>query len=358
MSDLGLIMGAALAGGVAGAGGAAKDALAENQQFMQKGDLLKMQEELDMAKQMRIQEAQQNFQTNLQQQGFTHDENMQGQRLTFEGEQGDLNRSNQKDIAGMQTQAEIKAAGIHAGATVQAAQIGADASMHNAALMATSRTIQTLGDGRIVSIGIDPTTNTQVVRPLMDPSDPTKPLMGPKNLDQQHLLVAENLAKQGAAYAAQGMHDQASTLYQQANDILTGKMTFDQLNKGTPMQAPDAAVDLLAKSPTPQNAAFFDQKYGVGASAKALAARGISMAAVTQPTGTQPTAGAAPMPDGSGASGYPASAQQVNKPPLPPAMQQPSTPPAGATDWSGLNQGLVTGANSALVPPTSNLNYQ
>lgn len=326
---LGLILGAAAAGGLQGGGDAGRTAVAANQEAQNKEDLVKMQEEMEAQKDMQIAALNQSYHVTNAQADYAHADLTQANEQKFQGAQGDANRASSQTIAGMQTGAEIQSAQIHAGAETQAAQIGADASMSNARLLANAHSVQTLGDGRIVATSYDPDTHKMTAVPLMDPSDPNKPLMGVKNIDQQHLLMATNLSKMAMEYQQMGLTDQATALMQQSNDVLSGKLSPQNVGQGANKVAPPAAVSWLTKNPTMDNANFFDQKYQMapGSGAALLAQAGVKL----------PTPTASTTPAGLGSSGYPAvsaagpggAAYAPVQPPLPPsAGTTPTVAPA------------------------------
>lgn len=345
---LGLVLGAAAAGGLQGGGEAGRTAVATNQEAQNKEDLVKMQEEMEAQKDMQIAALNQSYHVTNTATDFANQTTAANAQRAFEGSQGDLNRSNTKDIAGMQTSAEIQSAQIHAGAETQAAQISADASMSNARLMAMAHSVQTLGDGRIVATSFDPTTHQMNVSPLMDPNDPTKPLMGVKNIDQQHLLMAQNLSKMAMEYQSMGMNDQAAQLMQQSNDVLSGKLSPQNVGQGMNKVAPPAATQWLTSkgNATLANANAYDQKYGLppGTGAALISQAGISL---NTPTMT------AAAPTGLGSSGYPAisaagpggAAYAPVQPPLPPsAGTTPPVAPAKAAAAPATPVQMATGA--------------
>lgn len=317
MAGLGLIFGAALAGGLQGGGEAGRSAVAANQEAQNKEDLVKMQLQMEEEKDVKIAAINQDYHVQNTATDFANTTTAANAQRTFEGVQNNATRANAKDIAGMQTGAEIQAANIRVGGETAAAKIAADASMNNARLMAMAHSVQTLGDGRIVATSFDPDTHKMNVTPLMDPSDPSKPLMGVKNIDQQHLLMATNLSKMALEYESMGMHDQATSLMQQSNDVLSGKLAPQNVGQGVNKVAPPAATQWLTSksNATLANANAYDQKYGLppGTGAALISQAGISL---NTPAMT-PTSG----------SGYPAvtaagpggAAYAPVQPPLPPS---------------------------------------
>lgn len=330
MAGFGLILGATAAGGLQGGGEAGRTAVASMQEAQQKEDLVKMQEEMETQKDIQIAALNQGYHVQNTATDFANATTAANAQRIFEGGQGNLTRANAKEIAGMQTGAEIQSANIRVGGETAAAKIAADASMTNTRLMAMAHSVQTLGDGRIVATSFDPDTHKMNVTPLMDPSDPNKPLMGVKNIDQQHLLMAQNLSKMAMEYESMGLHDQATALMQQSNDVLSGKLAPQNVGQGANKVAPPAATQWLTTkaNATLANANAYDQKYGLppGTGATLISQAGIALNTPTMP-GAAPASG----------SGYPAvaaagpggAAYAPVQPPLPPSAG--ATPPVAPT---------------------------
>lgn len=340
---MGLILGAALAGGAEGAGKAAETSVASMQDAQQKLDLVKMQEQLEEQKDLRVQEAAHGFRMQEQGAQFAHEDVVQANQQKFLGSEGAANRANALALGQLQSNTEIKAAGIHAGAEIAATQISAAASQANARLMASAKNIQTLADGRIVAIGIDPTTMKQTVNPLMDPNDPNKPLMGMKNLDQRTILLAQGLMQSSVHKMQMGDQAGAAADQQAAQTVLTTGQLPPTMGKTPSPQS----IDYLVKNPS--TAAQFDAQFGAGQASKVLSA------AATQQSGTPATAqGATPGTPAYGSpSGYPAAAA--------PAAPTAPVAPAGSTLISTpapgqLGSGLAL-PNDPAGLVASNMNY-
>lgn len=372
MADLGLILGAGLAGGMAGAGQAGGAALHTEQENQDKQDLATVQSQLEEQKDLRIMEAAQVNTAANQQAGFAHEDTTQANAQQFQGGQGDLNRANNVTLTGMNNATSIQAATIGASAATTDATIMANASMANAQLAAANRSIQTLGDGRIVSIGRDPTSGQLTTQQLLDPTS-GKPMIGMKNLNQASVLLAQSLMQEAQHQASMGLNDEATKNYTLAQSVLQGKDIGAALNPAKMPTPQDIAALTRNGTPTPLLQAQYDKKYGVGAAAAAVSAAQASAApaaaggpAATNPVvpslpaaapisaavpvaaggtpsfGTAPSPFAAPTPAlGSGmavGSGLPtpdqfASAQQPGVTPMPP--------------MPGTNTGLI---NQQLTP--------
>ncbi|MFD1555758.1 hypothetical protein ACFSHT_08980 [Paraburkholderia silviterrae] len=344
-----LILGAALAGGAEGAGKSANTGLQSMQEQEQKLDLVKLQEQLDTEKELRIAEQQHGFRTEEQGAQFTHESEMQSSQQTFLKGEGEANRSNAVTLGKLQVQGELGAASIHAGAELGAARLATQASMANARLMAAAKSIQTLGDGRIVAIGIDPGTLKQTVNPLMDPNDPNKPLMGMKNLDQRTVLLAQSLMSEGSRKIGMGDTAGAGQDFQAARQVLTTGQLPPTDGKAPSMQSVQYLLD------HPETAAQFDAQFGAGQASKALAAGGKTPGAAPDASGQTVSNPFAP----SAAAAVSTAATQ----PAPAASSAPAAPtaPAGSTITNvpqpgQLGSGLALG-NDPTGLITGNMNY-
>lgn len=310
-ASIGLILGGAVAGGAEGAGRAAVNSLASTQEAQQKEDLVKMQMQLEEQKDLRVMEAGHGYRMEEQGAQFAHEDTTQANQQKFLGGEGDKNRTNAMALGQLQSTTEIKAAGIHAGASLAAARISAGASMANARLAAMGKSITTLGDGRIVAVGMDSSGQKQVVTPLMDPADPSKPLMGMKNLDQRTILLAQSFGNEGTRLMGMGQQDEAQKQFEQMRNILMGK---DPGDTGTHKVASSQSVDHLLKNPN--SADQFDAQFGKGQAAMVIQ-QAKAQGTTTPATTTAPAGLQAGSP-----SGYPAAA---------PAAPTPPTAPAGST---------------------------
>lgn len=325
---LGLIFGAGLAGAAKGAGEAGEVSLHSMQDAEQRQELVKMQLQLEEQKDLRIQEAAHGYRMEEQGAAFTHEETMQANQQDFLGGEGQANRANALQLGQLQSSTTIRAAGIQAGAATADARIMANASMTNARLAAMGKSIQTLGDGRVVSIGLDPNTMTQSVTPLMDPSNPDKPLMGMKNLDQRTILLAQSFGQEGQRLMGMGQQEEAAKQFEMMRNILNGK---DPSDAGMAHKvASPQSVNYLLKNPG--TASQFDAQFGKGSAAQVM-----QMAQQTTTPATRSAAApATPTAPAGSASGYPAAAPaaapvSTAAPAVAPAAPAPPTAAPGST---------------------------
>lgn len=327
-ASIGLILGGAVAGGAEGAGRAAVNSLASTQEAQQKEDLVKMQMQLEEQKDLRVMEAGHGYRMEEQGAQFAHEDTAQASQQKFMGGEGDKNRANSMDQAKLQSETQLKTTSMSVGGSLAAARISAGASMANARLAAMGKSITTLGDGRIVAIGMDPSGQKQIVTPMMDPADPSKPLMGMKNLDQRTILLAQSFGNEGTRLMGMGQQDEAAKSFEQMRNILQGK---DPSAAAASQKVASAqSVDHLLKNPG--LAAQYDAQFGQGSAAMVLQQ---SKAQGTTTPATAPAGLQAGSP-----SGYPAAA---------PAAPTPPTAPAGST---------LAATPGALGSGTSGAGYQ
>jgi hypothetical protein len=177
MADLGLILGAALAGGVAGAGGAAKDALQSQQKFMQQDDLVHTQNELDTQKQLRIAEVNHGYRMDENTDLYAHQNAMQDKTIAAQATEGDKNRGvttgeGDKNRANSLAMEQLR---------LSVEQSMASANRENALAIARMNTnkVETDGTGAMWNtfVGDDGKTHTE---PL---NGPDGQLHGAKNMD-------------------------------------------------------------------------------------------------------------------------------------------------------------------------------
>jgi hypothetical protein len=125
--NLGLILGSALAGAAAGGGDAAEKMGASMQDAQQKQDLVRMQAQLDEQKQMRIQEAEHNFQNQFQQNAFTQQDKTLDKTQDFTSGENQLNRESEEKRSAGNNATSLAVANISAGSaqTVEAMRAAA-----------------------------------------------------------------------------------------------------------------------------------------------------------------------------------------------------------------------------------------
>jgi hypothetical protein len=120
MANIGAILAGALAGAAQGGGEAAQRSLYSMQDAQQREDLVKMQNQLDEQKQMRILEAQQSFAKEQQGALFAHQDQSDEKQRTWQTGEKQLDRSSEEKRTGMSTAAQLEAARIHVGGTLAA----------------------------------------------------------------------------------------------------------------------------------------------------------------------------------------------------------------------------------------------
>lgn len=309
---MGLILGAALAGGLQGAGQAAQTSLGLQQKQLGEQDLLKMQEDLDEQKLMRLQESQQTFQGQQATQAQNFQQQMQAEQLGAQQNMEGDREDNALEIAKNSNATELAAANIHVGGEIAAAKIAASASLMNAKLAVSGRNIQTLADGSMVSIGFDPSTNTQTVRPLLDPTT-GQPIKGAKNLSESQIKIGASYLDQASALLKlDPQNPEAQKMMDTGRAILNGGAVPGGTSQTV---APATAVAYLLAHPDSNTQSQFDAKYGPG-QAKALIQQSTKTPPVTTPA-VAPVipAGAAPFPVSTGAP-----TDGTVNPPLPPGL--------------------------------------
>lgn len=206
MADLGMILGAALAGGAAGAGGAAKDSMKSMQDAQEKEDLVRLSSQLDEQKQMRLNEAQNNFQLTYQNNAFGHDESMQSQRQGFESGENKLQRASSEKIAANSNATSIRTAQISAGASMAAAQLAASVTRRGQDMQRGQHTLQTMQDGRVAVISYGGPGGESNTTFLKDP-ETGKDLIGSKDISASTLAVGKSMIDE----ATLTLKDQAAT---------------------------------------------------------------------------------------------------------------------------------------------------
>lgn len=360
---LGLILGA-VTGGMAGMGQAGKTALASEQEAQQKQDLVKLQVQMEEDKDLRIAEVNQGYHvTNA---ATENEYQVARDKALFsqQSKEGGLNRGSEEKRTGMMTSAEVESANIRAGAETGAAKIAADASTANARLAAQAHSVQTLGDGRMMAVSYDPDTKKQVITPLMDPSDPTgkTPLMGVKNLDQQHTLMAMNLRTMAVQYA-QSNPELSQQLLQESNDILSGRTPISAAGLPPAKGIPQPALEYLKAHPDATHMQAFEQQFKLpaGSAVRELSKMGVAIgstaAAPTTPAGTPPLPPG--MPPGSSASGYPAAGATPPIPTLPATVTAPTTPTTPTTPMPAqTTQGTAPTTQGPTAAPGTTLGSQ
>jgi len=328
--NLGLILGSALAGGVAGAGGAAEEMGQTYQKQQGQQDLVRMQNELDEQKQMRIQESAQTFAREQQGALFAQQDKTLKNTQDFEGTQKGLDRTSEEKRTGMNNATSIATANISAGATLGAERMRINAQKD---IIGKPQLIQTENGPML----LDPSTGKAA--PVTGPDN--KPVGGMKmtQIDQvayqgAQKIVLDPLSTDEQKQAAQAQIQSIANKYSAAGTTGSGGA-----GQKAPVLPSDKAIKSLKANPALKTQ--FDQQFGQGAADKVLntgnGSSGLVNANAAQPaappaTPTTPTIGNSNVPVGVNARN-PAPTPAV-PPPAPanpsPAPYQPSALIAGA----------------------------
>lgn len=337
--DLGLILGAALAGGAEGAGGAAKDSMKSMQDTIQKQDLVKMQSDLDYQKQSALQQSQQNFLQGQQQNQFGHED------TTLEKTQGFQAGQTDKEIAARATEGSADRANRLSIAEAERSTQLSIASMSNGIaqqhlnMMRNATTVITDASGKMFYSQVNPAGGTPAVTPVINPIDGSQ-MQGPKNVDTVTTLVAQSLMAESKANETLDPA-KAADLARQARDIMTGRTKPGDIGLKIPT-GPD--IDTLIKNPSQHNIDLFKQHYP-----------GVDPQMYLKPggVGTAPATGAPAgggVPGTPGLPGSPDTGAGTQAPPLI-AGQMPSTDQNIAASNAALaNRGTAKPAPAPVVP--------
>jgi hypothetical protein len=251
MADLGLILGAALAGGVAGAGGAAKDALKSQQEYMQKDDLIHLQNQLDEQKQLRIQEAHQTFLSGQQDKLFGHEETMQGSLFAHDSGEKKLDRANVLDNTKQQGDNAMAVEQVRASTEMAIASMNRQTSLAVARMAHAAQSVQSDATGLMWSVGVGPDGNV-TTQPLTGPDG--KQLQGPKNIDAATGMFVKALTETADLAAKNGDTEGHDVAVQRMSMLLSGTPLKDVMGMSSTDVPPARA---LAALQTPEGQAHY-----------------------------------------------------------------------------------------------------
>lgn len=251
MADLGLILGAALAGGAAGAGGAAKDALKSQQEYMQKDDLIHLQNQLDEEKQLRIQEAHQQFLSGQQDKLFGHEDTMQGKLLSHQSGENALNRDNALDVTQMQGDNAMAVEKVRAATEMAIANLNKQSALAVARMAHAAQSVQSDASGMLWSVGVGPEGNV-TTQPLAGPDG--KQLQGPKNIDAATGMFVKALTETADIAAKNGDTEGHDVAVQRMSMLLSGTPLKDVMGMASTDVPPARA---LAALQTPEGQAHY-----------------------------------------------------------------------------------------------------
>jgi len=325
--NLGLILGSALAGGVAGAGGAAEEMGQTYQRQQGQQDLVRLQNELDEQKQMRIQESAQTFAREQQGALFAQQDKTNANEQTWKTGENDKALASEEKRTGMNNATSIQTANISAGATLGAERMRIDATKN---ALNKPQLIQT-ENGPMM---LDPSTGRAA--PVTGPDN--KPVGGMKmtQIDQvayqgAQKIMLDPLSTDEQKQAAQAQVQSIANKYSAAGTTGSGGA-----GQKAPVLPSDKAIKSLKANPALKTQ--FDQQFGQGAADKVLntgnGSSGLVNANAAQPAAppATPTIGNSNVPVGVNARN-PAPTPAV-PPPAPanpsPAPYQPSALIAGA----------------------------
>jgi hypothetical protein len=273
--NLGLILGSALAGAAAGGGDAAEKMGASMQDAQQKQDLVRMQAQLDEQKQMRIQEAEHNFQNQFQQNAFTQQDKTLDKTQDFTSGENQLNRESEEKRSAGNNATSLAVANISAGSAQTVEAMRAAAMKEVQQQSAKGFQIVQGADGAFVSVDkVNGSTSPILVN--------GQPLIGAKNVDSATAMAAAALLKPDPMDSEADQKRKQQMAYQMLG---IDKKLEASGNGSFPRPSPEAIK--LAKSGGVTQAQW-DAKFGAGAFAR--------------DTGGQP---AAPTSGASGTPGIP-----------------------------------------------------
>lgn len=308
MADLGLILGAALAGGVSGAGQAGKEALQSQQQFMEKQDLINQQEQLDEQKQLRIQEAHHQFLNTQQENLFAHEDTTQASQQAFQGGQGDANRANALDVTSAQGENAMAVEKVRAATEMAISQATQSTALQVARMAHLSQSIVSTGDGTMYNVGLG--NDGKPTSTMLTQADGS-PLKGPKNMDASTGLFVKALMEQADLAKKNGDEAGADMATNRMSMLLQGASLKDVMGISATDVPPSDALKALVDHP--DKIGDFKAKYPKYYATMltgAAQATGATTTPAAAPTATAAVPAAASSATSTGAAGTP---------PLPPA---------------------------------------
>ncbi|NUX58642.1 hypothetical protein [Paraburkholderia youngii] len=331
---IGLILGAGLAGGAEGAGAAGRQALASQQEYQQKSDLVKMQVQLEQEKDMRIAALNHDYHTQDMAQENEYQVARDTAQRAFQTKENAADRASAEKRTGIEANATIQSAGIHASAERYAADKSAATAKYAADLTATAPTITSTADGHYVVSHRNLQTGQMDTSFLMADG---KPVQGPKNIDAGRVAVVN--AAMGAAgnFTRAGDFDTAKHMTDGALAVAAGGDPNTAFNNA--MKVPITPEILGAFKVNPAGAAaHFDDN--VGKPNGLPPGTGAILAQRQQASGNAPLTQNDVWLAAAQAGGYKPEAQPAQgQAPAPAAATPTATPPAQQVDpsqmWSG-----------------------
>lgn len=265
MSGFGLILGAAAAGGMQGAGEAGKQSLQLAQEAQQKQDLVQLQAQLEMEKDKQIAAINHDYRTSENQQLFEHSDAQAAIQRSFDAEQKGYDRANTLGVVGAQGENAKAVENIAGGYRTDAAKIGAAAEDRRTDAEKNKLTQFMGGDGLVWNYN----SQTGVMTPATDQATGHQ-AVGLRNVPQAVLEQVHTYQEEQKTFG-QTQPDRAI----QAGDRITALLAPYMPNGGAPRLDPSKFPPqlqaqlpmLLAKANDPQTLANFDAaaaKYGVG----------------------------------------------------------------------------------------------
>lgn len=337
MADLGSIIGSAIAGGLQGGGAAAEKSLASSQDALQKEDLIKMQNQLDEAKQMRILEATQaydksktegehTFQVGRDTANFAHQDTRQDKDIAAQTSLHQMDNKSAERRTAMSVGGELAAANIHA--SIARAQLAAEQNRG---------TVHDLADGTLGFIPNNGGPAQQVMIP--DAKGNMTPAMTSK-IPEGAKIVLQQLAKQQNDTVT-GTDESRAAAGAAIRDLVSNNYDLGKI--GGKFISPFRQTQFLADYAKGGDEAVkamktYDAATGIPGSAKAYLTQ-------MESAGTAAPSKAVTAPGATGLPGTKDAGAGMSRPPLPTTTSDPM--------GSGVDTGEPAPVNATAPAPTA-----